>query len=177
MPIDDAALVRSLRALSIRRLKSEQMQSLGRQIGDVVGTAGALLSVASIGLLLLDDVDQVRPIAVTGPAAQALDAAQESLRIGPGAESLRTGDTVAVSDLADLSGREDWAPLWESVSAAGVRAVLSTPVRVQDKVVGNLNAVATQPHEWSDDERRVSETLAGLVGHLLGLASSAGAGR
>jgi GAF domain-containing protein len=51
--------------------------------------------------------------------------------------------------------------------------VLAAPIRLDGLMVGNLNALDPEPHAWSAAQRRSAETLAGIVGQLLGLAAHA----
>ena len=142
--------------------------SLSEQLDAVVSAAAELLHVECVGLLLLDDADRVRCVAATGPAAEVLERAQERIAVGPGIDALGDRGIVAVTDLAD---EPRYAPLWREVAGHGVRAVLAAPIRLDDQVVGNLNALDPQPHPWSAAQQRSAETMAGIVGQLLGLAA------
>ncbi len=140
------------------------VQTVSRQLEVLVGAAVELLRVDAVGVLLLDEADRMRTVAVTGPAAAALEMAQERLQIGPGVEVQALRRVVSVPDLAaDLK----YGALWREVADAGVCGVLSVPVWVQHEVVGNLNAITEQAHDWSEAEQRAGEAYAGLVGQLL----------
>ncbi len=168
--LDDAALARSLRELTERLTVDVLAGPLSSQLAAVVSAAAELLGVDSVGLLLLDDTDRVRTEASTGRAAERLERAQEKVAVGPGVDALTARAAVAVVDLA---AEPRYGPLWEEVAGHGVRAVLAAPVRLDGQVVGNLNAVVPDPHDWSTAERRSAEVLADVVGQLLGLAAAA----
>ena len=138
-------------------------QMLAHQLGTVVSAAAGLLGVDCVGVLLLDESDRVRTVAFTGPAAEALETAQERLQVGPGIDVQSLRRVVAVPDLAE---NPSYRLLWRQVAEAGVRGVLSAPVWVGHQVVGNLNAVTARVHEWSDAEQRAGEAYASLVGQL-----------
>jgi GAF domain-containing protein len=139
-------------------------QVLAHQLDTVVSAAAELLGVDCVGVLLLDESDRVRAVAFTGPAAEALETAQERLQLGPGVDVQSLRRVVAVPDLAE---NPSYRPLWREVAEAGVRGVLSAPVWVGHQVVGNLNAVTARAHDWTDAERRAGEACASLVAQLL----------
>ena len=167
MPVDERALQHSLQSLAASI--SAPAVTLSDQLRVVVSAAAELFSADCVGVLLLDDADHIRTVAVSGPAAAALEVAQEHLQRGPGVDVLTAGRVLAVADLAtDPEYRELWPPL----AGAGVRGVLSAPVMVGDEIAGNLNAVTGQRHHWSEAERRAGAAFAGLIGELLRAASS-----
>lgn len=172
MRIDHNDLARRLRALSDELLPPNRVQSVGRQLGNIVHAAEEVLGAGPVALALLDERDHARVVATTAPSAAALTDAQDRLRIGPGMDCLRTGELVAI---ADLAGRPDWAPLWREVSDAEVRSVMVMPIRVRDDLVGTLTAVAGDPRGWSAQQRRAGASFAELIGQLLDLASTSGA--
>jgi GAF domain-containing protein len=141
---------------------------LANQLRTVVTAAEDLLGADCVGLLLLDDVDRVRSVAATSPAAEVLEVAQEKVHVGPGIDALARRGTVAV---ADVGAVPEYAALWHEIRGHGVRAVLSAPVRVGQQVAGNLNAVVDRPYDWTPTQRRAAEALAGIVGQLLGVAA------
>lgn len=140
------------------------VQALSHQLEVLVTAAAELLRVDAVGVLLLDETDRVRTVAVTGPAATALESAQERLQVGPGIEVFALRRVVSVPDLA---ANQEYGPLWREIADDGVRGVLSAPVWVQHEVVGNLNAITEHAHEWSAAERRAGQAYASLVGQLL----------
>jgi transcriptional regulator with GAF, ATPase, and Fis domain len=169
---DDAALARSLSELADGLAPHGQVGPLSSQLSAVVTAAARLLDVDCVGLLLLDDTDRIRSVAATGPAAEALEVAQEKVQVGPGVDAVVRQATVAV---ADVAAEPRYAELWREISGSGVRAVLSAPVQVGEQVVGNLNAVVADCHVWSVRQCRSAEAIGGIVGQLLGLAALGGA--
>ena len=167
MSIDEWALTRSLAALTA--YMAAPAVTLSDQLGVLVSAAAELLGVDSVGILLLDDFDHVRTVAVSGPAAAALEQAQEQLQLGPGIDVFAARRVVAVVDLAT---DPDYERLWSELVDTGVRGVLSAPVIVRNEIVGNLNAITGQRHEWSQAERRAGAALGGLIGQLLRTATS-----
>jgi GAF domain-containing protein len=172
MDLDDGALARSLTDLTeLSELLGVDTVTgpLSSQLAVVVSAAAELLGADSVGLLLLDDTDRPRAVAATGRAAERLERAQEEVAVGPGVDALTDRATVAV---ADLAAEPRYGALWQEVAGQGIRAVLAAPIRLDGQVVGNLNALVPDPHNWSATERRSAEVLADIVGQLLGLAAA-----
>ena len=166
--IDDDALARSLRELTDQLSPDALVRPLTAQLAAVVSATARLQGVESVGILLLDDADRVRSVAASGRAAEALESAQERVRVGPGVDALVEKTTVAVEDVA---AEPRYAALWQEIAGRGARAVLATPIWLDGQVVGNLNVAVPDPYVWSDPQRRSAEAVAGIVGQMLGLAA------
>jgi hypothetical protein len=175
MPVDAGALASSLQKLlsTLDVSPTAPRQELGQRLGEVLSAASEVLGVASVGLMLLDDADALRVVGVSDPVVAALETAQQRLGVGPAIDSLRTGRTVAVDDLAESRPhRELWRWLQDGAPTpdAGVaRGVLSAVVRVRGEVVGTLNAVQTDPQRWSPEQARAVQAYADIIGVLLRL--------
>jgi signal transduction protein with GAF and PtsI domain len=168
VPVDEVALTRSLERLTKGLTTPPSVDALTARLAVLVDTAREVLFVDAVGLLLLGDTGQLRTVATTGPASATLEEAQADLGIGPGLDVLHTRAPVAVTDLA---AEPSYAPLWERVRDAGYRAVVSGPVWVGRQVVGNLNGMRPDVHEWSSSEVAAVEAFAGVIGTLLGLTA------
>ncbi len=142
------------------------------RLRQVVAAANDLLSADGVGVLLLDEKNLIRTVAATDLATDALEQVQEHLAVGPGIDAVRWRRTVSIPD---LSTAPDYQPLWERLVGHGVHAVLSAPIWVDGDVVGNLNAMRTTPHAWTEAQVAGSEAFAGVIGRLLEL--SAGSAR
>src|SRR5689334_8403785 len=116
----------------------------------VIGAAEEILGADCVGVLLIDEDDRLRSVASSGPAAAALERAQQDLGVGPGIDTIRRSETVAVNDL--LADGYYGLPA-HVVSELGVRAVVSAPLWVNGAVAGNLNVMRFAAHEWSRDEK------------------------
>lgn len=175
MPIDEAALERSLRRL--RQGISADAHLDGTSAGrlrQVLEVMSEVLALDSIGVLLLDDDDALRCVASVGAAAAALEKAQEQHGVGPGIDTQRLGRTVAVADLGAVGG---YAALLASLGQVDALAVLSVPVWIDGQVVGNLNAWAPAPRDWGEQDRRAVEAFADVVALLLTLSAPGSRGR
>jgi GAF domain-containing protein len=159
---------RSLRELIGQVSPVSLVRPLTTQLAAVVAATAPLLGVESVGILLLDDADRVRSVAASGRVAEALENAQERVRVGPGVDALADRAMVAVEDVA---AEPRYGPLWREIAGYGARAVLAAPIWLDGQVVGNLSAVVPDPHVWSDPQRRAAVAVAGIVGQMLGLAA------
>jgi GAF domain-containing protein len=144
-------------------------EALIPRLRQVVAAANDLLSADGVGVLLLDERNLVRTVAATDIAAETLEQVQEHLTVGPGIDALQWQRTVAITDLAaDVA----YQSLWQRLESDGIRAVLSAPIWVAGEVVGNLNALRTAPHTWTDAQVAGSEAFAGVIGRLLELSAA-----
>jgi GAF domain-containing protein len=139
-------------------------RSAAGRLESIVVAAAEVLRVDSVGAMLLDAGGSLRLIGASDALARAMEDTQIELDDGPGIEATRTGRDVVVADLA-RAGR--WRALAERLVPIGGGAVLSSPIRVHDAVVGNLNAIARQPHRWTPGEIRAAGAYARMIGALL----------
>jgi GAF domain-containing protein len=164
MPIDPRALQRSVDALMAGVGAGGPAAPVADGLRALITAAEQILDVSCVGILMLDEHDVLRSVATSGPAAAALEEAQQQLGSGPGVDTLRTASTVTVPDLRAV---DRYAELAGQVADRGVRAVVSAPVRVTGAVVGNLNAIHLSVHEWTPEEITAVEAYAQVVGTLL----------
>lgn len=166
MPVDPAALRRSVHDLmvGIRATGSGNPRPVAEGLQALVGAAEDILGVDCVGVLLLDEHDELRSVASSNQLAAELERAQQDLDVGPGVDTLRNSSTTSVADLAEVS---DYTVLAERVVADGARAVLSAPIWVNGNVAGNLNAIRRQRYSWSDEDIAAVEAYADLVATML----------
>lgn len=144
--------------------------NLAAALDRLVSAASTVLHVDSVGVMLVGDADRARVVGASDALASALEQSQIDSGQGPGVDSLRTGKTVAVDDLAVHSG---YRQLWRGVQPTGLRAVLSSPINVSDSVVGNFNAALRQPHAWTSTQIRANDAYACVIGVALGVTARA----
>src|SRR4051794_10746915 len=128
------------------------------RIERALSAAGDVLGVDRVGLMLLDEHEELVAVGASDAASGRLEDVQQRLRVGPGWDAMSTGQPVAVADLAaPLAGQRDYTVVWRALqdadiddhigsltaASAGscVRAVLAVPVRSHGEMVGNLNAI------------------------------------
>lgn len=172
MSIDDLGFERALGQLLALAGRSTRVggANLPARLEQVVDAATDVLRVRSVGLMLLDEDDRPRVAAATDGAAAALEAAQVRHQVGPGIDCMRRGAEVVVPDLLAV---DDYAALVAELEDPPVRAVLASPVRVGGSVIGNFNALAPAPYDWTRTQVRANTAYAAMIGLALGLSASA----
>ena len=178
MAIDQQALASTLQMLlaTLDVPEATDEQALVSRLDRVMDAAHEVLQVDGVGLLLLDENDRLHMVGATDAAGTALERGQQHLGLGPAIDCVRLAATIAVADLAD---RADYADLWRWLGrrsadveeAAEVRAVLSVPVRVHGTVVGTLNVLRVDRHQWTVEDVAAVEAYANIMGVLLRLTA------
>jgi GAF domain-containing protein len=167
---------------------SVQDQVLDR-VERALSAAGDVLGVDRVGLMLLDEHDELVVVGASDEASDRLERVQQRLRIGPAWDSMSTGQPVAVADLAAVPGEHrDYTAVWRALhdadddhsgssdgasQASRVRAVLSVPVRSRGEIVGNLNAMSEEVGPWTRRRIRAVQAYADVIGTLLTLSAAA----
>ncbi len=180
------ALLRLLDDLEGRSL-SVQDQVLAR-VERALSAAGDVLGVDRVGLMLLDEHDELVAVGASDEASGRLERVQLRLRIGPAWDSMSTGQPIAVADLAaSLGDHRDYTAVWRALQdadnddhlgstgaseASRVRAVLSVPVRSRGEIVGDLNAMCEQVGPWTRRRVRAVQAYADVIGTLLTLSAA-----
>jgi len=181
------ALLQLLDDLEGRSL-SVQDQVLAR-VERALSAAGDVLGVDRVGLMLLDEHDELVTVGASDEASGRLERVQQRLRIGPAWDSMSTGQPIAVADLAvPLGEHQDYTVVWQALqdadngdhsggstgasAASCVRAVLSVPVRSRGDMVGNLNAICEQAGPWTRRRIRAVQAYADVIGTLLTLSAA-----
>ena len=160
------------------------------RIERALSAAGDVLGVDRVGLMLLDEHDELVAVGASDAASDRLEHVQQRLGVGPGWDAMSTGQPVAVADLAaPLAEHRDYTVVWRalqdadiddhSVSLIGasaarcVRAVLAVPVRSHGEIVGNLNAIRERVGPWPQRQIRAVQAYADVIGTLLTLSATA----
>ncbi|MFF5078404.1 GAF domain-containing protein [Actinoplanes sp. NPDC000266] len=171
MPVDQKALATSLETLSTAGLSADH-RSLEDRLDQVLAAARDMIHVDGVGLMLLNEENELRVAGASIPAGLALERAQLRVGCGPAIDCVREDRAVAVPDLA---ADDDYAPVWAELRTGEkpARAVLSVPVLVAGSVVGTLNALRSQPQAWEVDSVRAAEAYAGVISVLLRLGVNA----
>ncbi|WP_433368650.1 GAF domain-containing protein [Streptosporangium sp. CA-115845] len=113
-----------------------QVLELSRLIDRTLGALADVLGADGAALMLIDDHDRLRAIGGSDDHGRRLELIQEQIGSGPAIESLARGADVTVDDLRAAS------PLgFPGVAArvSEVRAVLSVPLRTEERLIGTLN--------------------------------------
>jgi hypothetical protein len=117
--------------------------------------------------LTLEQAGRGMTVTYSGELAARGDERQYELDDGPCLQSLRTGEVVAVADMAE---EQRWGLYPERALEAGVHASLSLPLTVGERGRGALNLYASRPHAFTDTDERVAQSWAGQAGGALSVA-------
>ncbi|WP_328810161.1 GAF and ANTAR domain-containing protein [Rhodococcus sp. NBC_00294] len=102
--------------------------------------------------------------ATSSTTVSAIDLEQYDADSGPCLHAAREGETVLVDCEA---GDARWPEFGTTARAAGIAAMMCTPVRVGDRTIGSLTLFAHTPHSFDDLDRQVLSTLVGAVSDAL----------
>jgi GAF domain-containing protein len=138
------------------------------QLARVVDSAIDVVRVDYVGLMLLDDHDDLLAAGSSDERGFRLETVQIQLGMGPAFDAMQQSRSVAVTD---LSTNSQYAALWAGLPHSGARAVLSCPLRARGGVVGNFEAGRVLAHDWTAAEIRRAETYARVIGLTLDLAA------
>ena len=168
MSIDDAALARSLRGLSLSR---EDNGSVVTAIETVLTACVDLFHVDGAGVLIADEQDMLRYVASTDEPGRVLEHSEAAAGEGPCTEAYVTA-TVVTTD--DITAEEDrWPLLAKTLADQPVRAVLGTPVRLGGVPVGTLDVYLAQAHTWDASEVTALARYAEVIATTLSAAVQA----
>jgi GAF domain-containing protein len=134
---------------------------LEARLDEMVEVATRVLDVAGAALMLLDAAGGPGPTRASGETARRFACLQQTGGAGPGVQSVADRELVVVEDL-DRDAR--WPELGRPPGAPAIGGVLSVPITVGPRVVGNLSLVEGLPRTWSDAIVTRARTLAEVTG-------------
>lgn len=120
-----------------------------------------LLDAAQAGLLLSDQRGGLHVMASTSEKTKHLELFQLQEDEGPCLDCYRTGQAVAVEDLAGEISR--WPAFAPVAIAEGYVSVHAFPMRLRETTIGALNLFGTRPGALPDGERHVAQALADIA--------------
>jgi transcriptional regulator with GAF, ATPase, and Fis domain len=129
-------------------------------LGELADHVTAVLSLAGSGVSLARG-DRLEFDTARGAAVAEVERIQERLQVGPCMTAFRTGQPVAISDLADW--REEWPDYCAAAARAGITAVASLAMRMGDQAVGALDLYALGPREWPQDDLAAAAVMADMA--------------
>ena len=103
-------------------------------------------------------------VAFSGRLAMDVDERQYESDTGPCLDAIRLGEVVAVPELETDNRWPAYAP---GAMAAGVRSSLSTPIQVDHRYVGAVNAYGLEPRAFDEKSGDAARTFAGYASTLI----------
>jgi hypothetical protein len=132
-----------------------------------------LLHVTGAGVMLMADRTHQGTIYATDPRIAQLEELQNAAGEGPCLDSYLLGRPVSEPDLA-ARGHLTWPVLGRGAVAAGMRALFSFPLQLDDASFGALNLYRLEPGPLTRQETADARLLAAVVAREV-LAMQAGA--
>ena len=129
------------------------LETLGRDIRDVLGVAGA-------GVMLGDDDGNLRFTSTSDGVLHELEGLQIELDEGPCLLAYRSGEIVVAADLGDDDRFRKFGP---RAVEEGMVAVYSFPMHMEDDVFGALNLYRGEAGAFTDDQIDVGQTFANVA--------------
>lgn len=149
-----------LRALVNTGRSIVKKRELGELLRSIADETVGLMHGRVCAVFLFDskqDILRLKAIAGVPEGAAGID---ETLRLEESAvgTALRRQKTIEIPNV----GRSEEHHFVELVQSLGLVSLLASPIVYEDEVIGVLNVYTDHPHRFSNSERRVFETLAGL---------------
>ncbi|WP_158544467.1 GAF and ANTAR domain-containing protein [Blastococcus sp. TBT05-19] len=117
--------------------------------------------------LTLEQSGRNLTVTYSGELAAAGDERQYELDDGPCLEALRTGERIAVTDMAT---EQRWGSYPQRALEAGVRSSLSFPLVLGQRGRGALNLYASEAHAFTEADELAGQAWAGQASGALSVA-------
>ncbi|MEI8238498.1 MAG: GAF and ANTAR domain-containing protein [Actinomycetota bacterium] len=118
-----------------------------------------LLDADAVGILLADELGQLRVVAASNERMGLLELFQIQNEEGPCFDSFRTGEIVFSSELPNSL----WPRFGIESAEAGYRTVCAVPLRLRDAVLGCLNLFIEGTHPLSNADVALARALADVA--------------
>ncbi|WP_250007756.1 GAF and ANTAR domain-containing protein [Actinoplanes sp. M2I2] len=155
---------------SLRRLRSASHQDISSAVHEAVRACVALFQVSGSGLMIADEMNNLRYIAASDGPSRILETAQSEAGTGPCVEAFVSNDIVA-SD--DLRTETRWPAVTPALTEHGVVSVLGSPLRLGGVPVGTLDVYLDKPHQWHESERAALSRYGEVIESTLSTALAA----
>lgn len=123
-----------------------------------------VIPVSGAGVLLMDSDTEHHFVAASDDVILGVETLQMELQEGPCLQAYRTGQHVAIRDLARDTTFARFSP---AAAQAGLGAVYSFPLRLDDRQLGALELYAKEPVELSEADLVGAQILADVTAAYL----------
>src|ERR1039457_698988 len=123
-----------------------------------------VIPVSGAGVLLMDSDSEHHFVAASDDVILGVETLQMELQEGPCLQAYRTGQHVAIRDLAQDTTFARFSP---AAAQAGLGAVYSFPLRLDDRQLGALELYAKEPVELSAADLVGAQILADVTAAYL----------
>jgi hypothetical protein len=130
-------------------------------LNSLTSECARLLDVASAGLLLADQVGVLHVLAASTEHTRQLELFQVQRDEGPCLDCYRTGQPVAVANLAEAAER--WPQFVAGAAIAGFASVHALPMRLRANTLGALGLFGTVVGSLNQDDLTLGQALADVA--------------
>jgi hypothetical protein len=128
---------------------------LADRVSEALGLIGSGVSLIHDGRLEFDNAH--------GAPIAEVERVQEQVQVGPCVAAVRSGQVVAVTDLASQADR--WPDYCDAAARVGITAVASLPMRLgeDDAPIGALNLYADGLRDWPEEDVAAAAVMADMA--------------
>ena len=148
-----AVLIRFSRTLAGRYDVSDVLYELSDAVAQVLGAAGA-------GVSLADDTGRLRFATATNETITQVENLQQDSQQGPCHIAYTTNEAVLVRDLTEST---EWPQLADVALRTGLVSVAGIPMTFDGRAVGSLNIYDDHVREWTDQDTAAARVLADIA--------------
>ena len=138
--------------------------SIQKILDHLVDRVVEVIPVSGAGVLLMDSDTEHRFVAASDDVIHGVETLQMQLQEGPCLQAYRSGEHVAIRDLAQDTTFARFSP---AAAQAGLGAVYSFPLRLDDRQLGALELYAKEPLELSAADVVGAQILADVTAAYL----------
>jgi phosphoserine phosphatase RsbU/P len=138
--------------------------SIQKILDHLVDRVVEVIPISGAGVLLMDSDTEHRFVAASDDVIHSIETLQMQLQEGPCLQAYRTGQHVAIRDLAQDTTFARFSP---AAAHAGLGAVYSFPLRLDDRQLGALELYAKEPLELSAADLVGAQILADVTAAYL----------
>jgi GAF domain-containing protein len=161
MAVSAAGLERALTQLADLRTSPVTIEAALHRI---VESADALFQVDGTALMLVDNDQVLRNLAVSHRRAALLEELQAEHGEGPCVDAHDEKQTVWADD---LRREERWPSFSPAAAGRGLAAVLASPIPYSSDAVGVVAVFASGPHPWTEAEQEAIAAFTDLAAMLI----------
>ncbi|HET6667800.1 MAG TPA: GAF and ANTAR domain-containing protein [Intrasporangium sp.] len=153
---DHEMYLRALSRFSKLLLTSYDVDSV---LGELASQCAEILDLVGSGVSL-GRGDKVSYATAVPAQVAALEHTQQTTQTGPCVHAYRTGEVVAVDDLADQA--TTWPEYCRVAREVGIGAVAALPMTLGGQRVGSLDLYSVLPRKWEDEDLLAAGVLADM---------------
>jgi len=141
------------RTLVLRYAVADVLVSLTEHVTDVLGVAGA-------GVSLGDQHGLLRFASASSETITEIERVQELVQRGACVDAYKSG---MVAQSSDLTAETRWPELAPDAVRLGLRSIVAIPMRLTDQTIGSINIYDSRAHEWLPADIQAAQVFADMA--------------